>query len=435
MILEFSVDNFLSFNELQTLSMVGVKSFKELEENNVFQLPEHKVKITKSAAIYGNNASGKSNFLDALGFMRTFVRFSFKDALEEDSASRIEYKKFLLKEGNENKPSFFEIVFIANKIKYRYGFEIDHGKVISEWLFHTTSKETYLFQRDKEEYKINKSSFKEGISLSSKTRENVLFLTLVAQFNGEISSEIINWFQNFNVISGIHDRGYKRFTIKQLKEDKKFLKWIIRFIDFLEIANITTEIEEVEEIDIESLKEKEQDEELINLFSTMRKLQEKAPRRDKLITWHRKYDSNNILIDTIPFDFDFDESEGTKKLIYLLGPWYDSIKNGKVLVVDELDSRLHASLVLRLVQFFHSENKSQAQLIFAIHNTSILNRDVLRRDQIWFINKNQFGESELYSLSDFSSEKVRKKSAFDKNYLSGKYGAIPYFKDSKSLMN
>jgi uncharacterized protein len=434
MILEISVDNFLSFNELQTLSMVGVKSFKELEESNVFQLPDHKIKVLKAAAIYGNNASGKSNFLDALGFMITFVKTSFKDALDENSYLRIEYKKFLLKEGNEKKPSFFEIIFIANEIKYRYGFEIDSGKVISEWLFHTTSKETYLFKRDNENYKINKSSFEEGLSLSSKTRDNVLFLTLVAQFNGTISSQIINWFQNFNVINGIHDRGYKRFTINQLKEDKKFLNWMVRFIDFLEIANISTEVEEVEEIDIENLKQKEQDEELINLFSTMRKLQEKAPRRDKIITWHRKYNSKNILVDTVPFDFDFDESEGTKKLIYLLGPWYDTIKNGKVLVVDELDSRLHSSLVLRLVKFFQEENKTQAQLIFAIHDTSILNREVLRRDQIWFMNKNQFGESELYSLSDFSSEKVRKKSAFDKNYLSGRYGAIPYFKENKSML-
>ena len=122
--------------------MIGVKSFKELEETNTIQLPDQKLKVIKSAAIYGNNASGKSNFLDALGFMRTFVRTSFKDALEEEPTSRIEYKKFLLREGNEDRPSFFEITFISNKTKYRYGFEVDDGIVISEWLFHTTSKET-----------------------------------------------------------------------------------------------------------------------------------------------------------------------------------------------------------------------------------------------------------------------------------------------------
>ncbi|WP_417855658.1 AAA family ATPase [Xanthomarina gelatinilytica] len=434
MILEFSVENFLSFKDLQTLSMVGVKSFKEHEETNTFILDD-KHKILKSAAIYGNNASGKSNFIDAIGFMRLFVQFSFRDALsDEEEKRKIPYERFKLSTETDNEPSFFEMIFTINGKKYRYGFEITEDEVISEWLFHTTSKETFLFKRDGEKFEINKSSFDEGVDLTKRTRPNVLFLTLVAQLNGQISNEVVDWFKDLNVISGIHDRGYKRYTINKLKKDNKFSKWLSSFVEFLEISKLTTDEESVNQSELEELKEKEKDEELINFLSSLQKLQAKQTKRDKLITWHRKYDENNILVDTVPFDFESNESEGTKKLIYLLGPWFDTLNNGKVLLVDELDSRLHSSLVLKLVEFFHKENTTNAQLIFAVHNTSILNYNVLRRDQIWFIDKNQFGCSELYSLADFKSEKVRKKSAFDKNYLEGKYGAIPFFSESNPII-
>ncbi len=424
MILEFSVENFLSIKGLTTLSMVGVKSFKEWEETNT-QLIDKDLKVLKSAVIYGNNASGKSNFLNAIGFMKSVVLNSFRDAISEETNRKIPLSKFLLSTETENNPSYFEIVFSCEERKYRYGFEILEDVIESEWLYYTESRETPLFTRNKQNFEINKSSFEEGIGLEKRTKDNVLFLSLIAQLNGDISNKIIDWFKNLNLISGIHDRSYKRYTIDKLKEDKDFLKWLSDFISFLEITQLSTTEEEVEDIDLETLKKKGKDEEIINFLSSLQKLQSKQPRRDRIITWHRKFDKNNLLVDSVPFSFDTDESEGTKKLIYLLGPWYDSLKNGKVLVVDELDSRLHSRLTLKLVEYFHKHNKNNSQLIFAVHDTSILNREVFRRDQIWFIDKDQFGVSNLYSLADFSTEKVRKKSAFNKNYLEGKYGAIP----------
>lgn len=127
------------------------------------------------------------------------------------------------------------------------------------------------------------------------------------------------------------------------------------------------------------------------------------------------------------------KNQKEQKLIHLLGPWYDTLRNGKVLIVDELDSRLHTKLISYLVEYFHKENRNNSQLIFAAHDTKILSKEIFRRDQIWFIEKNQFGASEIYSLSDFKSSKVRKKSAFDKNYNNGNYGAIPYFKNKEQL--
>ncbi|MDN3594168.1 AAA family ATPase [Zunongwangia endophytica] len=432
MIIEFSVENFLSFKDLTTLSMVKAKSFKEHNETHTFQI-DPKLSLLKSAIIYGNNASGKSNLLEAMGFMKGTVINSFRDALMDNNERKFPLEKFILSSKSENESSYFEIVFINNNVKYRYGFEIDDNKIIAEWLFHTTSKEVYLFKRDLQDIKINKSSFEEALGKETDVKENVLFLSLLATLGKETSSSIVEWFKKFNFVNGIHDRGHKRYTIDKLKSDKNFFNWVLHFIKYLEISSLSTTEEDVNDIDLEVLKEKEKDEEIINLLTSIHKIQSKQPKRDQLITYHRKYDENNILIDSVPFNFDKQESEGTKKLLYLLGPWFDTLQNGKVLLVDELDSRLHSHLTLRLIDFFHKFNTNHAQLICAVHDISLLNKENFRRDQIWFVEKNQFGASELVSLGDFKTDKVRNKSAFDKNYLDGKYGAIPYFDIDEKL--
>lgn len=432
MLIEFNVENFLSFKDYTNLSMVSAKSFKEHKDTHIIN-NESSLSLLKSAIIYGNNASGKSNLFDAISFMRATIINSFRDALMDNNERKFPLEKFALNSISEKETSFFEISFIQNGTKYRYGFEIDYDKVVAEWLFHTTSKEVYLFKRDNQNIEINKSSFGEAIGKENDVKENVLFLSLLATFGKNISTEIVDWFKKLNVINGIHDRGYKRYTIDKLKSDSDFFNWVSKFINYLEIASLSTTEEEVSEIDLETLKTNEKDEEIINLFASIQRIQSKQPKRDQLITYHRKYDENNILVDTIPFNFDKQESEGTKKLIYLLGPWYDTLKNGKVLMIDELDSRLHTQLTLKLIEFFNQTNNTNAQLICAVHDIALLNKETFRRDQVWFIEKNQFGASELFSLADFKTDKVRNKSAFDKNYLQGKYGAIPYFNQDKTL--
>lgn len=432
MLIEFSVENYLSFKDLATLSMVTAKSFKEHKENTILNI-DNGFSLTKSAIIYGNNASGKSNLLEAMSFMKSTILNSFRDALLENYERKFPLEKFLLNEKSETEPSFFEILFIYKGIKYRYGFEIDYDKVVAEWLFHTTTKEVYLFKRDLQKIEINKSSFKEGLGKEEDVKQNVLFLSLLATLGKETSSGIVEWFKQFNLINGIHDRLHKRYTIDKLQSDKRFLKWVLHFIKYLEISSLSINVEDVDEIDLDTLKEQEKDEEIINLLTSIQRVQAKQPKRDQLTTYHRKYDENNVLIGTIPFNFDKQESEGTKKILYILGPWYDTLQNGKVLIVDELDSRLHTHLTLKLIDFFHKFNHSNAQLVCAVHDVSLLNRNIFRRDQIWFVEKDQFGASELISLADFKTDKVRNKSAFDKNYLEGNYGAIPYFQSDEKL--
>ena len=434
MLIEFNTQNFLSFKDFTTLSMVIAESFKEHQDTHIIQTGS-KLNLLKSAVVYGNNASGKSNLLEAMNFMKQTVLNSYRDALMENSERKFPLVKFALNTKTEKDTSFFEITFIQKETKYRYGFEIDYDKIVAEWLFHTTSKEVYLFKREKQKIEVNKSAFKEGLGKEEDVKENVLFLSYLASLGKETSTNIVDWFKKFNFVNGIHDRGHKRFTIDKLKSDKQFFLWVLNFMKYLEIVNLATTEEDVDEIDLETLREKEKDEEIINLLSSIQKIQSKQPKRDQLITFHRKYDENNVLVDTVPFNFDMQESEGTKKLLYLLGPWYDTLQNGKVLIIDELDSRLHSHLTLRLVGFFHTFNKRKAQLICAVHDISLLNKETFRRDQIWFVEKNQFGASELYSLADFKTDKVRNKSAFDKNYLEGKYGAIPYFDINEKLVD
>lgn len=428
MLVEFQVKNFLSFQDLATLSMVAAKPFKEHESSHVIKT-YYSFDLLKSAIVYGNNASGKSNLIKSIQFMKSTVLNSLRYALEDN----FHLPKFALNTKSESEPSYFEVSFIIESKKYRYGYEIDSDKIVAEWLFHSTNKEVYLFKRDLQKIEINKSSFKEGIGKEVDVKSNVLFLSLLASFGKDISTGVIDWFKNLKLINGMTDYGFKRYTIKKLKSDKQFLNWVIDFTKYLEISNLSTSTELNDTDDLEFFKEKLQEEEFKSTLNTLHEIEEQYSKQDKLVTYHRKYDENNAFVEVVKFRVDNQESEGTKKLLYLLGPWYDALINNRILIIDELDSRLHNHLTRTLISFFHHHNKRSAQLICTVHDILLLDNDLFRRDQIWFIDKNQFGASNLYSLAEFKTNTVRKSSAFHKNYSEGKYGAVPYFENLEKL--
>jgi AAA15 family ATPase/GTPase len=154
----------------------------------------------------------------------------------------------------------------------------------------------------------------------------------------------------------------------------------------------------------------------------------------EIITYHNKYDENNLLVDVVPFMPEM-ESAGTKKLIRILGPIYDTLRTGKVLFIDEYNSKLHPNLSKKLIDFFHRFNRKGAQIIFTANDTNLLNKNIFRRDQIWFAEKNQFGVSSMYSLSEFNADTVRKTSAFDKKYLENIFGAAYTLDITENLVN
>ena len=430
MIVQFLIENYKSFKQETVFSFVGSSTAKEFDDQNTFSWNNYK--LLKANAIYGANASGKSNLLNAIKDMKRVVVSSFQNALTENIKEK-SIQPFKLSVENNDLPSIFETVFIRNDRQYRYGFEIKENTIVAEWLFHIPSKiETPLFTREGEKIEINKTQFSEGAGLEGKTRNNVLFLSVCSQFNGSISNSIIDWFKNISFVSGIDDDRYSGYTTNRIKNDKKFRDWVNKFISFLEISKLSVEEELIEQLDIDELEIPEEKKELRLALEAIQSLQEKQKTIPKLKSWHNVYDQYNIIQDTVSFDFHNDESKGTQKLVYILGPIYDALINGKILLIDELDSRLHTLLSKYLINVFHTFNKRKSQFAFILHDTNILDSGSFRRDQIWFAEKDQFGATKLFSLHDYG--KVRKDAKFEKNYLKGDYGAVPYVADIENLI-
>jgi len=402
MLIQFTIGNFLSFKDKTTFSMVASK-YRDHNEH-VFKALSN-IKLLKSSAIYGANASGKSNLIKAMNFMKRFVLFSTKGSIE----SPINVNNFKLAVEMDNKPSFFEIVFIIDKIIYRYGFETTISEILGEWLYYSRAdKEYLLFERKRNKFNINRNTFKEGLNLKNKTRNNSLFLSVVAEFNGIISNKIIEWLHNFNVITGLND--YSLFTAKLLEfDDMKY-----NIINLLKTADLF----------IENIKKQEKSIERTSLpiNKNVKLLPDGNFKLVNFVTFHNKYKNGKVIGKSL-MDMDSEESEGTKKYFSLSGPILDTLINGKILVADEFDARLHPLLLINLIQLFNSEiNNKNAQLIFVAHDVALLNRKYLRRDQIWFTEKDKYESTKLYSLDKY---KIRNDYNIEKNYLLGKFGGIP----------
>ncbi|MBD2728110.1 ATP-binding protein [Nostoc sp. FACHB-892] len=425
MFIEFSVGNYRSFKEQVTFSMVAanlVAKDKKLDENNVFEIDED-LKLLKSAAIYGANASGKSNLATALGFMRWFMINSSK---ETQSTEKIGVDQFKLSTETEAQPSFFEIVFLMNDKRYRYGFEATRDKVVSEWLFYVPKlKETKLFERKLGKFSVSKTYKADGIQ--QKTRHNALFLSVSAQFNVQIAEKILDWLTNrVALISTLNDRGYRGYTVSCLMNNENKDE-ILQLFKKLDLGFSDLKVEE-SEITADSLP-KELPDELKNLI-----LKNAEGKLSSVQTIHQKFDAKGNLVSTEVFDLDEQESEGTKKVFSLAGPLVDTLKNGNVLIIDEFDARIHALISRAIVELFNSNetNPNNAQLIFMTHDTNLLNNKLFRRDQIWFTEKNRYGATDLYSLAEY---KIPDDAPFESDYIQGRYGAIPYIGNLNHLID
>lgn len=407
MLIEFQVKNFKSIKNLEKLSMVTIPALKDSSSKGTFKVLD--LTLSKVTAIYGANASGKSNVWLALSTMKNIVTNSFKDIEGQSLKAIIPY---LLDLKSEKEPTLFEVSIIIDDKKYRYGFEANQNSIIREWLYlvkKTTEKELFTRKNNK----ITLSAYTEGKGIDASTRENSLFLTAAATNNRELALKIYNWFLNqFNLIQSVNDDPYAMWTVTNFDDIGKE-----NILNILQAADLG--IEDIEK-KVEVFNEIPQDvpEEIKRLMLARGTLKEF--KQFKFFTKHTKY-TEKAPIGFANFDFGFMESEGTKKVFHIAGPILDTIKNSKVLFVDEFETRLHPLLFEFLVKLFR-DSDSNAQLIFCTHNTYLMQKKTLRRDQIWFTDKNRFGETSLYSLSDF---KPRKDALYEKGYLEGIFGAIP----------
>jgi AAA15 family ATPase/GTPase len=422
MIVEFRAANYLSFKDTVDFSMLASKDNTH-EVNNTFELDGNR--FLKSAAIYGANGSGKTNLVEAISHMKGFVT----------GQAGIGDSPFRLDMAMKKQPSFFEITFYnTDKKRYRYGFEVSNKEVVSEWLFFVpTIRETTLFTREGQDINLGRV-FKEAKGLESKTKKNRLFLSVVAQLNGQIAQSIIDWFSSLSVMSGLDSDFSDTVKILSEKGDKRKKQ----VLDILHRFDIQIEDISLKERDFSAMvlpKSKNgQDEAMQGIVDSLNAYMEKTG--DKMppqVITHRKTYENGKEVGLEEFDLQRYESDGTKKLFALAGSLAESLDSGQTLVVDELESKLHPLVTKEIVKIFNSVkgNKKNAQLIFTTHDTNLLHGKYLRRDQIWFTEKDTFGCSHLYSLAEY---KPRKDASFQKDYISGRYGAVPYIGDFEGLI-
>lgn len=418
MLLSFKITNYKSIKDAIKLDLTAT-SINELSETNV--ITNDKESILKSALIYGHNASGKSNLLDGLVEAKWQI---INSAKETQSNEKIDLEPFLLHESTESKPSSFEFIFLKNNIKYKYGFEADENKIISEWLFETKKEKYYeVFVRRNEEYKIVNSRFKGGKELVKKTRSNALFISVCSQWNQEKAVGIVEWFSNIITIHGLIDDDYRGATLELMNEDSKIVS------NFLKNADLGIQ-------GVEKLESKVNKDEFINDAPEELKgfLEKNYSKMDfvSVKTKHKYFSNKNEEIGFREFSMDQHESEGTKKFFNLSGKLIRAVQEDSVIVIDELEARLHSKLTEAIVRMFSSSKSSKAQLIGTSHDTSLISSKFLRRDQIYFIEKNKFGASELSSLVEYQE---RTSNTYESKYLDGRYGAIPFIEDFRSVFD
>lgn len=380
MLIEFSVKNYRSFWGTQTLSMSAGAS-KDLRDENTFAPPvEGLPRLLRSAVVYGANASGKSNLIKALDFMQEFVLSSSKESQEGEKIKR---KPFLLHPEGTSKESEFEAVFVEDDIRYQYGFSVTGERVTHEWLLaYPGNRAQRWFERsydpknEKEEWYFGAKFSGPKKIWQKSTRSNALFLSTAVQLNCEQLQSVYHWFKSLVVIS--HGELIERSFTAEICEDKEDCKDILKF---LKGADIDVDEIEIKERKFDSLSlPPEMPDDLKNILE--KDLQGKSFK--EVFFKHQLTNSNDFAL--LPLS---EESDGTQKLFAYAAPWLDVLHNGRVLIVDELDTSFHPHLVQYLLKLIHNSesNKANGQLVFSTHDTSILDSKILRRDQIWFMEK------------------------------------------------
>ncbi|AND65445.1 hypothetical protein AX766_14190 [Flavobacterium covae] len=429
MLVQFSVRNFKTFKDKVTLSMVASNYDKsDSEESNVFEIKNYPHRLLKSAVVYGANASGKTNLVDALAFMRWFV---VNSSTKTQKGDPINVENFKFNTASENDSSEFEIIFLFDKMQFRYGFEVNKKGVVAEWLFqkklNQKPKEVELFYRDEVSIDFH-TSFKKFEILQKQLdiiRDNVLILSLANQFNVGEASVIVDYFRKIHFFLGNEPEIYEEFSFKEISKRSNLG---LKIIETLRRFDIGISDIYVNEIKLENLP-KEHNTQLLELFKFKKGMVFFEAR-----SVHKKYDTDYNFVAYEQADFKKIESAGTQKLLAVLGFVLFSLETGCPMFIDELDSRLHPNIVSFLIELFNSKstNPNNAQLIFNTHNTNLLHKSLFRRDQVWFMQKNRYGEAKIFSLADF---KVRKEENFEEKYLEGKYGGIPFLEDISDLFN
>lgn len=384
MILEIALTNFFSINEKVTLDMqaanIQTKEARALEDNT-FSVGNER--LLKTVAIYGANASGKSNIIKAIKAAVDMIL----DSHNYNEGDSFGFKPF--KFGDKNAPSEFYIRFIIDGIEHEYSFTCTRDEIITESLYYyPKGRRALIFSRDerkpggkKEKYEFT-TVIRRPMDVASNTSRKTLFISRASQMDREKAKEVYRWFNEQLVFSY---RGKTSFAIDRFLGDNKDA--VLRVL-------------------------KAADSDIVEF----------TYKDGELTTFHRRNPS-------LPFDFNSEESEGTKILFKIMLTVMDVVRNNKVMFLDEVETSLHTRLVEYLIGLFHSSKS--AQLVFTTHNTHLLDMTRFRKDQIFFVNKRDDSSSDLYSLFDYKD--FREKMDLEKAYLQGRFDAVPYINEFENI--
>ena len=418
MLIDFTVENFRSFAGAQTFSMIASKDSsyeRNLVANGAFRL-------LKVAALYGANASGKSNLIKSFEFMDRFVGGSATEMNLGDPIPGIE--PFRLDRQWHTQPSSFAIRLIIQGTEYQYGFSATRERVQKEWLYFKREggRETPALVREydpavgKTQWHMRGELKEQAQAAVKATRDNGLFLSQAAQMNVEFVKELFLWFRRhfwYLDLSSPPTGFLVQQTAKRISEDQSFRARIEKLVQDADLGIGKLAAQE-EEVSLEGAPK-----EIREWLSVLPKSRHYAVR-----TFHALRDSG----ERVEFSLEQDESLGTQRFFGIIGRMLKALDDGDVLVVDELDCSMHPLLTQKFVELFQSSeaNRNGAQLLFTTHDSTLMSRSLLRRDQIWFSEKNDKAATQLFSLCDIERT-PRKHEAFEKNYLAGRYGAVPSF--------
>lgn len=412
MLIEFRVTNFRSLRDEQALSLVASTDKTLLDTNAVDTGLKAAPHLLKSAVVYGANASGKSNLVKALQYMRGVV---LESAALQPGQTFDRLQPFKLDARSDSLPTAFEVTFFLDGVRYQYGFAMNTQRVVHEQLLvYKAFKPQRWFERRFDD-QAGKDVYEFGPNLKGAknlwegaTRPNALFLSVAAQLNSESLRPVFDWFANRLVIFNEQSPLSPQFSVHMLKQEAQ-RKAICKFLRAADISiadiEVTTKQAMVHSIRFD--------------LATGKREEEAGEQAVDEVKFHHITEQGNAVFDLM------DESSGTRNLLFLAGPILDILNKGLTLVVDELDTSLHTLLVQALVRLFHRTevNTGGAQLVFTTHDTSLLDAyGLFRRDQIWFVEKRPDQSSSLYPLLDFSP---RKNEALERGYLQGRYGALP----------
>lgn len=407
MLLEFSCSNHRSIKEKVTFSAVASKD--DSNENLLYHYDN--MRILKNAVIYGANGSGKSNFIGAIAFVKKLVVSSIKNQ-PGDFIGQMPHKLLGLSNDSE-----YAIQFITKGVRYAYGFTLNNAEVVDEYLYSfPRGRQLKIFERSKETFTAGDRFKGKFDSCKDVLKPNRLFLSCAANFSsvGE-TEDVYSFFKNELIIYGSRVReNWLEYSLMKMNSDPSIKKLVLTFLRGLGVNLL--------DIKIDVKKEQLSPELLPPILSDEAKQQ-----ISRSLVNHIKA---SIVYDSFEVDLLTEESTGIKKLFEIICPLIDIIIHGKVLICDELETNLHEAIVYNLVDLFrHLYSNNYAQMFFSTHDTSILNLNLFRRDQIWFTEMKQ-GEraTDLYSLSEIKN--VRKDENVEKGYISGKYGAIPMLNEN-----